>query len=127
RLRRQRVFDGENVFATIAGIFHRLLGKFETRATHLARLVAPDLILRALAAQGWRRDAEAVALACDQAHRGDALRALVAHDRFLVRVRGGCGGHCSFRLLQSKLLLTLIRRRAQSATLRRSLAPVSAA
>ena len=82
------------MLATIARVRRRLLREFETRAAHLVRFVAPDFVVRALAAQTRRQHAEAFALACDEAHRRDPLRPFVAHNRFLVRGRV-CGLHCS--------------------------------
>src|SRR5215204_895826 len=83
-LRQDGVLDGEDVLAAVARVRRRLLLELEAGAADAPRLVAPDLVGGAPPAQGRRGDAEAVALAVHQAHRGDALRALVAHQSFLV-------------------------------------------
>src|ERR1043165_8775401 len=83
-----RVLDGEDVLATVARVCGRLLLELEAGAANPAGLVAPDFIARAASPKGRRGDAEAVALAVHKPHRGDPLRALVAHQSFLVE--NGC-------------------------------------
>src|SRR5437868_4974692 len=82
------MLDGEDVLAAVARVCGRLLLELEAGAANLTLLVTPDLVGGAAAPERRRGHAEAVALAVDQPHRGDPLRALVAHQSFLVE--NGC-------------------------------------
>src|SRR5215216_5538561 len=78
------MLDGQLMNASVVCVRLRLLVEVGAGAANLSRVVTPDIVCGSSSAQRWLRDFEDLALADDEPHRGDALRALVAHDGFPV-------------------------------------------
>src|SRR5829696_837178 len=78
------MLDGQLMNASVVCVRLRLLVEVGAGAANLSRVVTPDVVCGSSSAQRWLRDFEDLTLADGEPHRGDALRALVAHDGFPV-------------------------------------------